>query len=297
MGWLVLKRKKKFFILIKFILIVLFAYIFMADGKDVYLGRSYEVLYEVLGKFNLLVIPYLVLSIFSDFIVDKEKRTIFLIRLNFFIIFIIFIQNLELLFYTNDLVDNNELEKKIFKFLFVEKDLGMLLTMIFFKTYFIIPLNVNIAITGIILFISSFILFGKIVGNSIRGIINYYSKENREARKQRKKLLKEEKRVKKQIKEKEKREKIEREKQLQREKIKEELREKRITELKEEIEKKIEIKKETQLILDGIEVASTLTEKDEIKEENKEVEEKIEISEKQLKFSFSEEEVKDDISI
>jgi hypothetical protein len=278
---------------------MLLAYIFMADGKEIYLGKTYEIIYEVLGEFSLFLIPYLLLSTFSDFIIDKDKRIIFLIRLYSFIVFLIFIYNLKLLFYANNLSVDDNLEKNIFKFLFVENDLGLLITMILFNSYFLIPLNLNIAITGIFLFISSFILFGKIIGNVIRGIFKYYSAENREIRKQRKLLLKEEERIRKRIIEKEKREKIEKEKRLKEEKIKKELIERRIAQLKEEIEQKKVYNKGEQLSFQEVEVNSLKIE-EKAEKKNKEVEENqnnLKIPKEQLKLEFTEEEVENDTGI
>ena len=229
-----MNKKRKFNILLKIILIAFLIYTYTIVGKNMYFSETYEQLDEILGCFRSILIPYLLLSIFSDFILDSDKRTVFLTRLNFFFILLICFINLQLLFYTNDL-GKEELEKKIFVFLYVDKNLGMLITMILYKFYFLVPINVNIAVTGTVLFFSLFILFGKIIGDIVRKIVKYYLKENREKRKKIKKLIREKAKIKKQIIKKEKREKIEKEKQI----IIENKKEREIKEIISEIRKKM----------------------------------------------------------
>lgn len=283
-----LEKKRKLFVLLKIILILFLIYIYVADGKEIYLSGGYRSLGEVLGGFKSVLIPYLILNILSDFIPDSNKRTVFLMRLNFFFVFLICLSNLQLLFHVADL-EKEGLDKKIFIYLFVDKNLGMLITMILYKFYFLVPVNINIAVTGTVLFFSSFILFGKIAGNAVRKILKYYHKENREKRKKIRKLMKEKKRIKKQILEKEKRERIEREKQSIIEKTVEKQREERILQLKNKMEKKKKISMEKQLNIEGID----LVEKKELKEEDKgnETDEVEKVTEGQLHFKFKKEEV------
>lgn len=209
-------------------------YTYIIVGRSTYFSKTYEHLGEILGCFRNILIPYLLLSIFSDFILDSNKRTVFLTRLNFFFVLLICFINLQLLFYINNL-GIEDLEKKIFVFLYVDKNLGMLITMILYKFYFGVPININITVTGVVLFFSLFILFGKIIGNIVRKIVKYYLKENREKRKKIKKLIKEKVKIKKQIIEKEKHEKIEKEKQT----IIENKKEREIKEMISEIRKKM----------------------------------------------------------
>lgn len=231
-----MNKKRKINILLKIILIVLLIYIYVAGGKKIYLSETYECLGEVLGIFRNALIPYLLLSIFSDFILDFSRRTVFLMRLNFFFVLLICLNNFQLLFYVNDLgIDG--LEKKIFTFLYVNKNLGMLITMVLYKFYFLVSVNINIAVTGIIVFFSLFILFGKIIGNAVRKISKHYLKGNREKRKKMKSLIKEEIKIKKQILEKEKRERIEKEKQIIIEKKREKKRKEKILEFKNKMTK------------------------------------------------------------
>ena len=283
-----LEKKRKLFVLLKIILILFLIYIYVADGKEIYLSGGYRSLGEVLGGFKSVLIPYLILNILSNFISDSNKRTVFLMRLNFFFVFLICLSNLQLLFHVADL-EKEGLDKKIFIYLFVDKNLGMLITMILYKFYFLVPFNINIAVTGTVLFFSSFILFGKIAGNAVRKILKYYHKENREKRKKIRKLMKEKKRIKKQILEKEKRERIEREKQSIIEKTVEKQREERILQLKNKMEKKKKISMEKQLNIEGID----LVEKKELKEEDKsnETDEVEKVTEGQLHFKFKKEEV------
>lgn len=286
----ILDKKRKLYIILKIILIVLLIYIYIADGKKVYLSEAYECLGEVLGGFRSVLLPYLILSVFSDFISDLNKRTVFLMRLNFFLVLLICLNNLQLFLYVADLEKEN-LEKKIFIYLYVHKNLGMLITMFLYKFYFLVPININIAVTGTILFFSSFILFGKIIGNMVRKILKHYLKENREKRKQIKNLIKKKKQIKKQILEKEKREKIEREKQIIIEKTSEKQRKEKILELKNQMKTDKEISMGKQLHISGID----LIDNKKIKKEKIEKEEKIdgieEMTEGQLHFEFKTEEV------
>ncbi|WP_156877314.1 cell envelope integrity protein TolA [Psychrilyobacter atlanticus] len=252
-----------------------------------YLSRTYQSLEEVLGGFRSVLIPYLILNILSDFISDLNKRTVFLMRLNFFFIFLICLSNLQLLFHVADL-EKEGLDKNIFVYLYVDKNFGMLITMILYKFYFLVPVNINIAVTGTILFFSSFILFGKIAGNVVRRILKYYLKENREKRKKIRKLIKEKKRIKKQILEKEKSERIEAEKQSVIEKTVEKQRKERISQLKNKMESKKKSSIEKQLNINGID----LIEKKELKEEKIDEENRVdEVTEGQLHFKFKTEEV------
>ncbi|UUV18562.1 hypothetical protein NRK67_14905 [Fusobacteria bacterium ZRK30] len=243
-----------------------------------------------MGDFKSVLIPYLILSILSDFILDSNKRTVFLMRLNFFFVFLICLSNLQLLFHVADL-EKEGLDKRIFIYLYVDKNLGMLITMILYKFYFLVPVNINIAVTGTILFFSSFILFGKIAGNLVRRILSYYHKENREKRKKIRKLIKEKKRIKKQILEKEKTERIEAQKQSVIEKTVEKQREERISQLKNKMENKKKRSMEKQLNITGID----LVEKKELKEKKIDEENKADeiekVTEGQLHFKFKTEEV------
>jgi hypothetical protein len=67
---------------------------------------------------------------------------------------------------------------------------------------------------GVLIFISIFILCGKIIGTTFRGIKKFLSKEAREARRKNRQLIREKRLLDKQIKEKEKREAKEREARL-----------------------------------------------------------------------------------
>lgn len=285
-----LNKKRKFFILLKIILIVFLIYIYVADGKKLYLSETYECLGEVLGGFRSVLIPYLILNIFSAFISDLNRKTVFLMRLNFFFILLICLSNLQLLFYVDNL-EKDDLDKKIFIYLYLHKNLGMLITMFLYKFYFLVPVNINIAVTGTILFFSSFILFGKIIGNMVRKILKYYLKENREKRKKIRNLIKEEKKIKKQILEKEKRERVEREKQTIIEKTREKQRKERILELKNKREKNKKTSMGKQLNISGID----LIDDKKLKEEKINKEDKVdgieEVTEGQLHFKFKTEEV------
>lgn len=284
-----MEKKRKIYIFIKIILILLLVYIYIVDGKKMYLSETYQCLCEVLGGFRIALFPYLVLSIFSDCIVDSNKRTVFLTRLNFSFVFLICLRNLQLLFYVEGLEKEN-IEKKVFVYLYVFKNIGMLTTMFLYKFYFLVPINVNIAVTGTVLFFSSFVLFGKIIGNIIRKISKYYCKEKREERKKMRYLVKEKKQIKRKILEKEKREKIERKNQIFIEKTKEKKRKEKILELKTKIKDNQKILKAEQLNIDGIE----LTKKKELKITKVKVENetKIEkIAEGQLHFKFKTKEV------
>jgi hypothetical protein len=285
-----LNKKRNFFILLKIILIIFLIYIYVADGKSLYLSETYESLGEVLGGFRSILIPYLMLNIFSAFISDLDRKTVFLMRLNFFFILLICLSNLQLLFHVDNLEKDN-LEKKIFIYLYVRKNLGMLITMILYKFYFLVPVNINIAVTGTILFFSSFILFGKIIGNMVRGILKYYLKENREKRKKIRKLIKAEKKIKKQILEKEKCERIEREKQAAIEETREKLRKERILELKNKMVKDKKISMGKQLNISGIDLIDEKRLKAEKLNKEDEVEGIEEVTEGQLHFKFKTEEV------
>ena len=177
-----MNKKRKIYILLKIILIVLLIYIYVEGGKKIYLSEIYECLVEVLGNFTSILILYLLLNVLSDFILDLNKRTVFLTRLNFFFVLLICLSNLQLLFYIEGL-GKEELGKKIFVYLYVYKELGMLITMILYKFYFLVSINTNIIITGIILVFSLFILFGKIIGNVVRKAVKYSLKEKRKKRK------------------------------------------------------------------------------------------------------------------
>lgn len=281
-----LEKKRKFLILLKIILILFLVYVYITNGKKIYLSETYESLGEVLGGFRSVLIPYLILNIFSDFISDLNKRSVFLMRLNFFFVFLICISNLQLLFHIADL-DTEGLDKTIFIYLYGNKNLGMLITMILYKFYFLVPININIAVTGTILFFSSFILFGKIIGNMIRGILNYYQKGSREKRKKVRKLIKEKKVIKKQILEKEKQERIESERQSIVEKTVKKQREERILQLKKNMEKNKKILVEKQLKINGI----NLKEKKEKIDKKNKVYEIEKVTKGQLRFKFKKEEV------
>jgi len=285
-----LEKKRKIFILLKIILILFLIYVYITNGKKIYLSETYESLGEVLGGFRSVLIPYLILNILSDFISDLNKRTVFLMRLNFFFIFLICISNLQLLFHVADL-DKEGLDKTIFIYLYGDKNLGMLITMILYKFYFLVPVNINIAVTGTILFFSSFILFGKIMGNMVRGILNYYQKENREKRKNIRKLMKEKKVIKKQILEKEKQERIESERQNIIEKTVKKQREERILQLKKDMEKNKKIFVEGQLNITGINLIEEKEEKNEKMDKENKVDEIEKATEGQLRFKFKKEEV------
>jgi hypothetical protein len=285
-----LNKKRKFFILLKIILIVFLIYIYIADGKKLYFSGTYECIKEVLGGFRSVLIPYLVLNIISDFILDLNKKTVFLMRLNFFLILLVCLSNLQLLFYVTEL-EKDDIEKNIFIYLYVRKNLGMLITMILYKFYFLVPVNINIAVTGVILFFSSFILFGKIIGNMVRRIFKYYLKENREKRKKIRSLIKEENKIKKQILEKEKRERIDREKQAIIEKAREKQRQERILELKNKMEKNKKTSMGKQLNISGIDLAGGNKIKEE-KQNKENKEDKIdEVTEGQLHLKFKTKEV------
>ena len=285
-----LNKKRKFFILLKIILIIFLIYIYVAAGKSLYLSETYESLREVLGGFRSILIPYLILNIFSDFISDLDRKTVFLMRLNFFFILLICLSNLQLLFYVDNLEKDN-LEKNIFIYLYVRKNLGMLITMFLYKFYFLVPVNINIAVTGTILFFSSFILFGKIIGNIVRGTLEYYLKENREKRKKLRKLIKEEKKIKKQILEQEKCERIEREKQAVIEKARGKLRKERILELKNKMVKNKKISMGKQPNISGIDLIDDKKLKAEKLNKEDKAEEIEEVTEGQLHFEFKTEEV------
>ncbi|MGB6129990.1 MAG: hypothetical protein WBG30_14695 [Psychrilyobacter sp.] len=191
-----------------------------------------------------------------------------------------------MLFHIADL-DTEGLDKTIFIYLYGNKNLGMLITMILYKFYFLVPININIAVTGTILFFSSFILFGKIIGNMIRGILNYYQKGSREKRKKVRKLIKEKKVIKKQILEKEKQERIESERQSIVEKTVKKQREERILQLKKNMEKNKKILVEKQLKINGI----NLKEKKEKIDKKNKVYEIEKVTKGQLRFKFKKEEV------
>ncbi len=211
-------------------------------------------------------------------------------RLNFFLVFLICLSNLQLLFYMTDF-EKQGLDKQIFVYLYVDKNLGMLITMILYKFYFLVPVNINIAVTGTILFFSSFILFGKIVGNIVRRILKYYLKENREKRKKIRKLIKEKKTIKKQILEKEKRERIEKERQAIIEKKVEKQRKEKILQLKNKMNSKKNISMGKQLNIKGIDLIDKKELKEKQDEDDKVVDEIEKVTEGQLYFKFKKEEV------
>ena len=281
-------NKRKILVFIKIIFIIFLVYIHIIRGREIYLGDLEDKIIIVFGAIKSLFIPYLMLSIFSDLIQNKEKRGIFNIRVFFSFIFLMFLFNIQFLYYVETFPKEN-LEKSIFVYFYAKKHLGILFTMLYYNFFFLVPFNLNIAITGIILFFSSFILFGKVIGNIFRIIINYYSKENRDKRKEIKKLIMEKKRIKKQILEKERIQKAEK---IRLSKIEEEekrKREEKIGKLRNEIKEKKDVELpslvKVQLNLQGIE----------IKEENK-VEKDLEgvqnssstedIAKEQLYFDF-----------
>ena len=104
--------------------------------------------------------------------------------------------------------------------------------MILYKIYFLLTIKTNLIVTEIVTIFSLFILIGKIIGNTVRKITKYYSKENREKRKKIKKLMEEKIKIKEKILEKEKRERIEKERQIIIEKKKEREIKKIISEIK-----------------------------------------------------------------
>jgi hypothetical protein len=252
-----LNNKRKILVSIKIIFIIFLMYIQIINGKESYFGDLEDKIIVTFGAIKSLFIPYLVLSIFSDLIPNKEKREIFNIRVFFSFVFLMFLFNIQFLYYVERFPKEN-LEKSIFVYFYTKKHLGILFTMLYYNFFFLVPFSINVAITGIILFFSSFILFGKVIGNLFRIIINYYSKENRDKRKEIKKLIIEKKRIKKQILEKERIEKAEK---IRLSKIEEEekrKREEKIGKLRIEIEEKKEIKTPSvvkiQLNLQGIEI-------------------------------------------
>ena len=287
-----MNKKRNILILLKIIFIIFLTYVYLVDGKDIFLGNLDKSMTEVFGNVKNLFIPYLIFSIVSDLITDEEKRVVFNIRLLFSIVFLVAIFNLEFL-YTVDKLPKENLEKSVFIYFFVEKKLGLLLTMLYYNFYFLVSFNINVIITGIALFFSIVALFGKVIGNFVRKIKNYYSLENRKKRKEIKRLIIEKNKIKKQILEKEKaeikRKKIE--KKLEEEKIKN--REEKISklrnQLKEENKRKVE-----QLKLQGVQLKDSEKEKKSEskgqKIEENEIE-KEEISENQLYFDFEKEEV------
>ena len=82
---------------------MLYTYIYIANGKKIYLNDTYQCLEEMLGIFNNALIPYILFNIFSDFISDQNKRIVFLIRLNFFFVLLMCLSNFQLLFYMKNL--------------------------------------------------------------------------------------------------------------------------------------------------------------------------------------------------
>ena len=288
MGWLILNKKSKIFVSLKIILIIVLIYVYKVNGKELYFNGVYESLGEILGGFKTVLIPYLILNILSEFIIDREKKIVFLMRLNFFCILIIFLNNLQLLFYVDNMKEDN-LEKIVFTYLNVHKNLGLLVTMILYKLYFLVSININIAITGVIIFFSSFILFGKVIGNIVRKILNYFAKENRNKRKKRMVLLKDEKKIKKQIIIKEKKDRIEQEKQIVIEEKIEKERKIKILELRKKIIKNNDSSLGKQLKIIGVKAITNdnLSVK-EVGKNNKKI---VTVTKGQLYFEFKKEEV------
>jgi hypothetical protein len=292
-----LNKKRKVLISVKIILIIYLIYIHIACGKDVYLNGSGDCITLAFGAVKTLFIPYLMLSIFSDFIRDKDKRSIFNIRIFFSIIFLFFLFNLQFLYRAESFSKEN-IEKNIFLYFYTEKHLGIVVSMIFSNLYFFITPNMNIALTGIVLFFSSFILFGKIIGNGFRNIARYYSKENRDKRKKVNQLILEKRRIKNQILEKEKNEKIEKKKSNQVEVAKKKAREEKIVKLRSEIKEKKKKKEEVktspivgkQLNLQGLENNSleVTPELDKVVGNPKETPPKEEVPKEQLYLDFKE---------
>ncbi len=205
-----MNTKNKNWVRFKIVLIMFLMYMHFMGQNSFYFKDIHYTLEEVFGKFKSFFIVYLILTLLRELIKTEEKKIVFTIRLNFFFLLLIFLNNLELLNYSQHLGSTN-IEKDIFSYLYIDKNIGMLLTMIFFNFYFKLPINLNIALTGTMIFFSLFIIFGKIIGNGIRKIVYYCNKENREKRKKRKTLVKEDKKIKREIAIKERKERKENE--------------------------------------------------------------------------------------
>jgi len=83
-----LNKKRNILILLKIIFIIFLTYVYLVDGKDIFLGNLDKSMTEVFGNVKNLFIPYLIFSIVSDLITDEEKRVVFNIRLLFSIVFL-----------------------------------------------------------------------------------------------------------------------------------------------------------------------------------------------------------------
>lgn len=273
--------------LIKVIIIVALLLLMLLDYKIPYLMELQKSFREGFDRSRYLIILYLFLSVILDFVKNENKKKIYKVRIKAVVILAILAINLELL-YKLEIKNIIITKKEIVVFLLNERRIGLYLTMWLYLFNEYLPYNLNLGITGIISFLCILIIFGKVIGNLIRGTINYNSEENRRKRKEVMELIKEERRVaralileeqKARIKRLEEEKKEKRRKEAIKKKIKELKKEKKFLKKEEQLEQKKDEQLEKKLEKEKIEIKEEVMEKEMVREE-KELKETKEESKK-----------------
>ena len=132
---------------------------------------------EKLGLFSFMLPLYFILSAIVDMLRDKKIRILYKTRLNFLYLLVFLGANLIVIFIQNG-VEQDE-------FIYIasnKNNYGDYLTAIFYYMNFVLGNSVTFAFSGIVIFLSLFVFFGKAMSSFIRQTKHYFSKAGAEER-------------------------------------------------------------------------------------------------------------------
>ena len=133
---------------------------------------------EKLGLFSFMLPLYFILSAIVDMLRDKKIRILYKTRLNFVYLLVFVGANLFVIFLQNG-VEQDE-------FIYIasnKNNYGDYLTAIFYYMNFVLGNSVTFVFSGIVIFLSLFVFFGKTMSRLIRQTKHYFSKAGADERK------------------------------------------------------------------------------------------------------------------
>jgi hypothetical protein len=142
-------------------------------GNFFFESQIFEVLYLNFGVYYYFLIAYPLLISYSFFMDDNKKIMVLKTRLFFTILFFFFCTLLIVVFQLRGYnLQGVRLEKQLIKISWIEDELGGFSTMLIYFLYFNLKQLHLYLISGLVIAISSFFIFGSSVKEFIKSIIN-----------------------------------------------------------------------------------------------------------------------------
>lgn len=162
-------REKK---LITLSISLFFLYHFIR-GEFFFQSKIFDTLYSSFGVYYYFFILYPLLISYSFFMEDSKKKMVLKTRLFFTVLFFFFCTLLIVVFQLGNYdFQGVRLEKQLIKISWIEDELGGFPTMLIYLLYFNLKRLYLYIISGVVIALSSFFIFGSSIKGAIESIVN-----------------------------------------------------------------------------------------------------------------------------